>query len=223
MSHSTLLPLVIAAWIAVGPALGLFMGRRGHNAFGWLVIGSLLGPMAIPVAIAGARSEPRHADEVLASAVPGHGDVDVLVGLDGSTESVAALHAALAILGPRIRRLSLAGVVDFDVGASESPALGEPELCAELSLQEAYVLSMRPALELAVADDLALRPEVAILRGKPARALLQKATEDGFDLIVVGTRGRSVTRALLGSVAIELTSQSKVPVLLAGADGGVVG
>ena len=50
----------------------------------------------------------------------------------------------------------------------------------------------------------------------PIRALLAKATEEGFDLIVVGTRGRGLSRAVLGSVATELSSHSKLPVLLAG-------
>jgi len=219
VTHSSLLVVVLAAWIGIGVVIAVVMGRRGHNSFGWLVVGALLGPIAMPIAVAGARSEPHGSVRVLAQAVPGAGEVDVLVGLDGSAESVGALHTALAILGWRIRRLSLAGVVDFDTAATESPALDERELQAELRLQQAYVLSLRPALELATAEESAPAPEVVILTGKPARALLDKAVEDGFDLIAIGTRGRGLTRRLLGSVATELSSHSKVPVLLAGVGG----
>ena len=216
MAHSTVLWLVMGLWIATGVVLGVVMGRRGHNAFGWLVIGCVLGPLAVAAAIAGVRSESQPRDHVLAPAFAGGGEVDVLVGLDGSPESVAALHAVLAILGNRVGRLSLAGVVDFDAATIGPPAMEERELAKELAAQEAYVLGLRPSMELAEAAVRAPCPEVVVLFGRPGRALLRKATEEGFDLIVVGTRGRGLSRAVLGSVATELSSHSKLPVLLAG-------
>ena len=216
MTHSALFALGFAAWIVTGIVLGLVMGRRGHNAFGWLVIGSILGPLAVIIALVLAHDEPQGASRTLVPAVRGQGPVDVLVGLDGSPEAANALHAALAILGPRVGRLSLAGVVDYDLAATDPPAEGERQLRAELARQEAYVLSLAPRFELASAASHAAHPEVVILTGRPSTALTTKATEEGFDLIVVGTRGRGLSRALLGSVASELASHSKVPVLLAG-------
>ena len=53
------LVLVISAWIAIGVVLSVLMGRRGHNAFGWLIIGVFLGPLSIPLAVASARHESR--------------------------------------------------------------------------------------------------------------------------------------------------------------------
>jgi K+-sensing histidine kinase KdpD len=42
----------------------------------------------------------------------------------------------------------------------------------------------------------------ALLSGRPAREIVRYARENGVDLIVVGTHGRTgVTRALVGSVA----------------------
>jgi universal stress protein A len=46
------------------------------------------------------------------------------------------------------------------------------------------------------------RVHTALLSGRPAREIVRYARDNGVDLIVVGTHGRTgVTRALLGSVA----------------------
>ncbi len=47
-------------------------------------------------------------------------------------------------------------------------------------------------------------------------ALRQAATEGGYELIVVGTRGKGLTNHILGSAASELARDSKIPVLLVG-------
>ncbi|GAA4547035.1 universal stress protein [Streptomyces collinus] len=58
--------------------------------------------------------------------------------------------------------------------------------------------------------------ECDVLSGPPAQALMSYASEQGIDLIVVGTHGRGLSRRLLGNVAQELVRQSTVPVLVAG-------
>ena len=40
---------------------------------------------------------------------------------------------------------------------------------------------------------------------------------DGYDLLVIGTRGHGATKALLGSTAVEVAESTKVPVLVMGA------
>ncbi|QDU93577.1 universal stress protein [Lignipirellula cremea] len=53
-----------------------------------------------------------------------------------------------------------------------------------------------------------------LLEGPPAQALVQFAAEEGVDLIVMGTHGRTgLSRLLMGSVAEEVIRHSKVPVL----------
>lgn len=56
--------------------------------------------------------------------------------------------------------------------------------------------------------------ETEIRQGSPAREVVDFATEEGIDVIVMGTHGRAgVDRLLLGSVAERVVRSSPVPVL----------
>ena len=53
-----------------------------------------------------------------------------------------------------------------------------------------------------------------ILEGQPAKEILRLADEQSFDLIVIGTLGRSgIEKFLLGSVADKVIRGSRIPVL----------
>jgi nucleotide-binding universal stress UspA family protein len=55
-----------------------------------------------------------------------------------------------------------------------------------------------------------------ILRGSPAETLADTAERLGFEVVVVGSRGRgTVARMLLGSVADRLVHICKKPVIVA--------
>ena len=197
MSYSTVVLVMAASWLSVGLTLSLIMGRRGHDAFSWLVLGTLFGPLGAIFAFA-ARSDERVRPELVAARLSsGPGPVDVLVGVDGSPESRAALLAATELLGPRLGRLTLAAVV--------------PYASTPLVVREA-----RQALE-SQSEAVAGGPQLEVLHGRPAPALLDRATGDGYDLLVIGTRGHGATKALLGSTAVEVAESTKVPVLVMGA------
>ncbi len=50
----------------------------------------------------------------------------------------------------------------------------------------------------------------------PAAGIVQVATDEGADLIVVGSHGRSgIARLMLGSVASKVVAESPIPVLVA--------
>lgn len=56
--------------------------------------------------------------------------------------------------------------------------------------------------------------EQHLLSGEPVTVILEEAAKHGYDLMVVGTRGRTgVTRLLLGSVTEKLIRLSPIPVL----------
>jgi universal stress protein A len=56
-------------------------------------------------------------------------------------------------------------------------------------------------------------------RGVPADAIVDEAAQGGFDLVVMGTHGRTGRdRALIGSVAETVVRRSRVPVLTVHAD-----
>ena len=128
---------------------------------------------------------------------PGTGPVDVLVGIDGSPESETALRTAVEILGPRIGRLTLAGVTDFDYGSSQAQA------DTKRALERLRAMAASASIS---------APGVVILSGRPADALSEHALRDGYQLLVVGRRGRGA-RAILGSTAEKLAS-APIPVLV---------
>jgi nucleotide-binding universal stress UspA family protein len=199
VSYTTVVLVVAAVWLAVGLTLSVVMGRRGHDAFSWLILGTLFGPLGAIFAIE-ARSEERSRPELVAQRKSsGAGPVDVLVGVDGSADSRAALITATELLGPRLGRLTLATVIPYDCGF-------DLERTARAALeQQGEALGGGPRLEL--------------LHGRAASVLLERAAEDGYDLLVIGTRGAGASKAVLGSTAVAVARSAKVPVLLMG-DGG---
>jgi len=64
------------------------------------------------------------------------------------------------------------------------------------------------------ADERGVAVESEIREGTPAKEIVQYADNQGCDIVVMGTHGRSgVDRLLLGSVAEQVVRSSDVPVL----------
>lgn len=99
MSPTVLLLILFMSFATIGVAASIFMGRRGHNPFAWLLLGAILGPVVIPViAVAVHEERMRQRREVVGGTSAG-GAVDVLVGIDGSPEAEAAMRAAASLFG----------------------------------------------------------------------------------------------------------------------------
>jgi len=195
---SEILIAALLVWLAIGLTASVMMGRRGHDAFGWLVIGTVLGPVAIPIAVRTIREEqPTRRREIRAGS-PGTGSIDLLVGLDGSEASERALRRSLELLGDRVGRLTLATVLGH-----EGPATGWSDEADAVSALERIAAAL-PGHE----------PGAVVLRGRPADALVSHADEHGAELLVVGRRGHGATKALLGSTAHRLAQREGVPVLI---------
>jgi nucleotide-binding universal stress UspA family protein len=217
MSATTALLTLAATWVGVGLLVALVMGRHGHDPFAWWLLGTILGPLVVPLV---AAAEHRRADRarLLRAGVPGRGPVDVLVGVDGSPEAAAALATVLDLLGPRLGRLALATVTDLD--ASVEHDRQQAQACAELERQAETVRAWLSTQPSGADGDGPRIPELLLLAGRPAEALQRLAVKSGYDLLVVGTRGTGLSKVLLGSTATALAAHAKVPVLLAGGGGG---
>jgi nucleotide-binding universal stress UspA family protein len=201
VSATRLFVLVALSWIAIGLVASFVMGRRGHSPFAWGLVGAILGPLVLLLAVSRMRQERDAQPKVVSVGEVGQGPIDVLVGVDGSPESTAALDAVVHLLGPRIGRLTLATVVEYDVALSAGgPAQREVE--AEL----------RRLAQLFAEED----PDTEILAGRPAQALAERAASGGYHLLAIGSRGRGASKAVLGSVATSLARTRGIPVLLAG-------
>lgn len=199
MSGYAVAVLVIGfTWLTIGAVLWVVMGRRGHFGFGWGILGAMLGPLAVVAALFSVRLE---GEGTPSTRVPGTslgGPVDVVVGIDGSPECEAALRHVVSMLGPRLGRLTLAAVIPFDDVPPHATTV-----FAGLDRQA----SLSGVTE--VGEE--------VLHGAPARALADFATSGGYALLAIGTKGKGLSKAVLGSTAMELAGGCRVPVLMVSA------
>lgn len=192
--------VVVSLWVLIGFATAVVMRRRGHDAVAWAAVGIVFGPFAVPLASAQLRRALWVRPRTLARGAPGHGTLDVLVGIDGSPDAHRALTSAVERLGPAMRRLTLAMVVDADAALDLDTWGGEGRCRATLEEHAALTGDLEAA--------------TVLLAGDPARALGDYAAREGYDVIVVGPRGHGLSDSLLGSVTRRLARSADTPVLV---------
>lgn len=201
---------IIVTWLVIGALVGVQEARRGHWRWSWLPY-AVIGPFALPVAWMQGAHHPHAVNPVVVNRGDAHrGPVDVLVGIDGSDSALTAGLAAMALLGDRVRRVTLATVLDLDTATPHEDSTLYPEPWPEET-------AARAELELAAAEMGRAAGLVAgsvILAGEPAATLEQYASTEGYEVIVVGCRGKGLSKLVLGSCAERLTHRSSVPVLM---------
>lgn len=186
----------------------LVMSTHGRGGVGRFIYGSV------------ADTVLRHAPvPVLVIPPQGLGDwtsdqrIKILVPLDGSTLSRAALAPACELVDVLGGSLLLASVVTFPTYAAyaEGYALVDP------SPNDGLLTQARQELE-EIAAELrtdARSVEVCATYGSPYFGIITIAHERQVGLIVMATHGRGgVTRALLGSVATSTIRQTDIPIML---------
>jgi nucleotide-binding universal stress UspA family protein len=134
---------------------------------------------------------------------------NVLVGVDGSNCSRAALDVGVAVADQEDAALHLLSVVDV-------AALG-PEVRTEY-LEDALEADARSVVDAAAAHASSAGVDPAadsvVFGSSVSRAIRKYVQENDVDLLVVGTHGRTgFNRYVLGSVAEFLVRTSPVPVL----------
>lgn len=136
----------------------------------------------------------------------------ILLAVDGSDHGTQAAQVAT-----RLARALGAHLTLITVYHAPSASLGEPNYSAALreALDEARhtIGSAREAVLAAGGPE----PETEWLGGGPAETIMSVARDGGYDLIVMGTRGRGrVGAALLGSVSNAVAARAARPVLVVG-------
>jgi nucleotide-binding universal stress UspA family protein len=141
----------------------------------------------------------------------------IVVGVDGSADSYAALAVASRLARQLDARLVLAHVGHpaylssgpYAMAGHLGPTLrGTADIEAELRAGEALLEQVAQATRLEDA-------ERRVLTGVAAERLADLADDEAAELIVVGSRGRGAFRsAFLGSVSNSLVGVARCPVLI---------
>jgi len=139
---------------------------------------------------------------------------NILVPVDFSPHAEHAFTYATTLAERFGAKLALLYVVDdsFATGgwSSEIYVPNVPELMENLIADA----DRRLATLKASAAALGLTAETAVIRGRPAHAIVEHAQNGGFDLIVMGTHGRTgMAHVVMGSVAERVLRKAPCPVL----------
>lgn len=136
---------------------------------------------------------------------------DVLVPTDGSDTVSETLDHALPIASDNDATVHALYVVDSRITAAAADA-DATELGASLEAEGEEAVADVEAR--AAAADLDSVGEIR--SGTPAKTILEYADEQGIDLIVIGTRGKSPREKVtsLGSVSERVVDNASVPVFV---------
>ena len=147
-----------------------------------------------------------------AEAVAGGRRRRIVVGVDGSPESGAALGWAIELARDLEAEVVAVHALDTDLAAYLTQQVGtrfrpgEWEARIRRDFSEQWCAPLREA---------GIPHREQVVKGVPAKVLTRVATRLSAELVVVGRRGRrGVAGLLLGSVAAELARESEVPVVV---------
>jgi nucleotide-binding universal stress UspA family protein len=143
----------------------------------------------------------------------------IMVGIDGSKESVNASDYAISIAKRHNAELIAVNVLTSDIGyAYSSPGVESTPLTIReiILLAEDEVKKWFDEIkEKADKNDIQFRSEIIMAKRSTVSTMLDYAEEQNINLIVVGTRGRSgIKKMLLGSIASGLVTYAACPVLV---------
>jgi len=136
----------------------------------------------------------------------------ILVPVDFSAHSEHAIRYAATLAGQVGASVELLHVVEeFTYGAfSEVYVPNMPDMMQEMINDASTRLaSLKTSLFPHGAD-----VETAVFAGRPAATIVERANAGGFDLILMGTHGRTgLSHLFMGSVAERVVRTSRCPVL----------
>jgi len=132
---------------------------------------------------------------------------DILVPTDGSAGASAALDEAIDLAAQFDATVHSLYVVDINATSTESGAV---------DLIESFEQRGEDVVDAAAerASEAGVDAVGSVVTGKPYRDILDYVDDNGIDLVVMGTHGRTgLERYLLGSVTEKVVRTADVPVL----------
>ena len=181
----------------------IVMGAQGHAVFGGrLILGSISQRVLYEArcSVRIARSSRKNSDT----------PPRLLIAVDNSPDSSAAVDAVCGRTWPRGTEVGLIAVVDTVLAITPDPAKPSVAKWIEVAdeknwdqvrqIFEPYAEKLRAA---------GLHTEVLIRRGHPANQILEEAHTWGADCIFIGAKGaRGIDRLLLGSVSSAVSARA---------------
>ncbi|MCL1978899.1 MAG: universal stress protein [Methanomassiliicoccaceae archaeon] len=136
----------------------------------------------------------------------------ILVPTDGSEFTKYAVEKAIELAKLSEGKVTALFVLDKSVYASS------PMDTAVINVYDTLEKEGKHATNYVVekAGEAGVEIEEKHIEGVPARIILQEAEEGGYDIIVMGTLGRTgISKLLMGSVAEKIVQNAKCPVMVA--------
>ncbi len=134
----------------------------------------------------------------------------ILVPVDGSRESLAAVRHALQLVSHGLKASLLLANVQEPASLYELLRMHDAEAIEQIAREAGeHLLAEAMALCIAAGVD----HEIEVARGEPIHALLDIAEDEGCTMVVVGAHGQGESEGRrLGSVAHALLHDAALPV-----------
>jgi len=136
----------------------------------------------------------------------------IVVAYDGSDQAIKALNTAIELAKAFNSKLDVVEVVDTAalLGMGFAPIPSDVIAQIYSKAQNDVEQAKKKAQEAGVKDVTS-----QVLEGDPATSIIEYASKNGADLIVMGSRGLSTfKRLVLGSVSSKVVQESRIPVLV---------
>lgn len=133
---------------------------------------------------------------------------NILVAIDGSKSSKRAFEKAIFLSKKCEGRLHILHVVTCDLGGDSSIVF---DLLDQAKTNAASMLEDYRK----EADKNGIPAEIMMYHGDPAQIILEVSKKEKYDLIIMGTRGRTAFQELLlGSVSLKIIHHASCPVMV---------
>ena len=211
--------LFLTTWLGINLVFGALSAyaasRWGRDPFGWLLVGAVVGPIAVVLLVLEHRRDIRMPRPSVASSgarTRADGGRRVLIAVDGSPMSEQAVEYVVEHFGTSLEEVSVVGVLPIERAEGAAMEEGSPRKSLLEEEIERYLGTACSTLRKA---GIACRSVVRF--GEPAGEILKLARETDCDLIVLGRRGRGkAAKLLLGSVSDKVTKEASCPVTVVG-------
>ena len=146
----------------------------------------------------------------------------ILIAYDGSEPSRHALDQGMSLAGLTSSEVTILSVVPrvmipvySDVGATGSMYTGREMAEIQEDMREFYSDSLKEVSKELPERYPGVNVDTELLEGRPSQTIIEVAEDDGYDLIVIGSRGLGgITGWILGSTSRRVVESCTVPILV---------